>query len=150
MITYQEIQALIAKQWPNADVIVLDGEYALLDWEWIKGEFARDMAHNLQLLGLQTWIEERNDCDKFSRWTWGFLSLLHARASTDLAGPAFGIIDYVPDWAKGGGHSINCGAFRNADGSLGIRCYEPQRCFTGDVEVVFSPAENASVMTVII
>jgi len=148
MINSSTAQTLLDSVWPNAHLDILDANFALLKREWVFGEFAAALASNLKALHLDKWRKDVFDCDKFSFAARVMMSVLHAEHCTMEVGAAFGIVNYKPDWANGGGHSINFGIFRSQynPNAFVVRCFEPQ---TGK-EFIFSAAENASVWEVIL
>lgn len=113
--------------------------YLVADESWLNNELAGALFDFLTLFDCANYVTESNDCDKFSGWAHAVARLLHSRtvraARLAPGGLALGVLNYRPDWANGGAHSINWAALPCAVDDAhpeGIRfvTWEPQKTST--------------------
>lgn len=103
--------------------------YALPDENWIATEFAVALQAEQRRLGLDRYVEGKNDCTKFSWHAVDFAAQCHLHTQDDAeesTAIAFGVFDYIKP--SGEGHSINIAICRNEDMTLKVVYFEPQLC----------------------
>ena len=115
----------------HTTVLLLDSDYMLPTQGWVHGEFASALQTVLAALGLEDWVEEAWDCDKFSRFAFAYAGVLWGKTiGRPKTGLAFGTVCYV-DKRMMGGHCINVFLWRDDDGIARVQFVEPQQQLGG-------------------
>lgn len=156
MRTSSEIQAVLAKRYPFAQVNVRDSQYSIISTDWVTQELATALRDTLWSLNLFQWMKDKFDCDKFShmsRWLADTAMILtrvrQAEGKLDTS-ISLGILDYMPDNSFGGHEVVT---FISAPkGELEVMVWEPQSVLNlGSTDTglrVLSESENNSAVTV--
>lgn len=107
--------------------VMTDVVYVCPSLRWVKGSFAQAFASFKNQLGNNTWVEEENDCDDFSRFAAFFAQYLHHNTKNKIekTSLAFGEIWYVRD--AGDDHRINIFLYRENE-VMKVGFFEPQTC----------------------
>lgn len=123
----EEMQSVVSKNGINTFTFVTaDRNYILTTREWIKTEFSRGLTAFQFQMGIDKWVAESNDCDKFvAAATFYAKWLSHSSPNRNVrASLAFGEIHYIRD-RDGTAHAINFFII-NENGELKVVFYEPQ------------------------
>jgi hypothetical protein len=131
-------------------ILLLDSGFMLPTAAWVHGVFAAALDTVLQSLGLSKWAQESWDCDKFSRFAWGYAGILWAKTTgIPEAGLAFGMVCYLRRNNEGG-HCVNVFVHRDEAGNALVQFVEPQQQLGGRLqEVKLTPEEIASIWSII-
>jgi hypothetical protein len=105
------------------DLVIADEEYSLPTRRWFLGTFAAALNRDLDLLGVQTWKPELNDCDDFALLTTALARVCNALSNPKQNALAVGMFCYMPD--GGGYHAINFAIVSEA-GQRKVLFLEPQ------------------------
>lgn len=125
----------------NSIVIMADKNYVLTTRGWIESEFSSGLSAFQFQMGMNRWIAESNDCDKFSSATSFYAKWLnHSTPNRKVnASLACGEVYFIQDRSQSG-HAINFFIVTES-GNLTILFYEPQtRLF-----VTLSETETSSI-----
>jgi len=119
MTTAEIIGTLQSRGMRPGYLIPLDENYSHPKRSWVNGTFAAAFRRNLKALGLDKYVAEANDCDKFSGLAWALVRAINGRSSA-TRGIAFGWMIYITRNLTP--HDIN--VYVTAAGA--VRFWEPQ------------------------
>lgn len=125
----------------TATSVAADTTYILATKEWIRKDFSDGLGTFQFQMGIDKWVSESNDCDKFSLATCFYAKWLsHSSPNRKVnASLAVGEIFYIQE-KNSSGHAINF-FIVNENGAMNVLFYEPQtRSF-----VTLTPLEKFSV-----
>lgn len=124
--TTEELQNLMFRNGINTGTFLLaDKNYVLTTREWIRADFSRGLTAFQFQMGIDKWVAETNDCDKFATAATFYAKWLsHSSPNRNVrASLAFGELHYSRE-SDGRAHAINF--FIVNEGELKLVFYEPQ------------------------
>jgi hypothetical protein len=107
----------------DANFIMPDLFYTIVDEEWFKQEIMPGFQNFLSKNGINSYSELRNDCDDFARAFSFYVRVKFRTMGYMKSTPAVGDF-YYSDFDTG--HAINVGVFFDKSGNKVVRFIEPQ------------------------
>ena len=107
-------------------ILLIDEEYRFPSQEWVIGPFSQSLYSLQKFLGIETWTNDKNDCDDFARGAAFLAQVLNSKTIINnpyQAGLAFGEFYYNDSLL--GPHAINVFVYIK-DGDVRVSFYEPQ------------------------
>lgn len=125
IVVGQIITCIVEHNIDTTSFIVPDAKYVLPTRDWIESEFSNGLSSFQSEMGISTWSEESNDCDKFSIATSFYAKWLnHSSPNRNVnASIACGEVFYKK--SSVGNHAINFFIIMEKS-KLKVIFYEPQ------------------------
>ncbi len=112
----------------NIQVNCLDASYVVFTEKYVKNQLTFGFSEHLTYLGINTYVSELSDCDKFSQAFVEHSRMKIRKNSSANSAPVVGMVSYTTQTKSGSfyRHEINVLLAKNENNQFVVLFYEPQ------------------------